>query len=215
MSDDCEDRLLEIQYFLARDWSLDPHLVMACDTDAKMLCGSNGKWWERKPDESGPPPGHLILSCLYRHAVEEDVAGAAAQAVHGPPGINVPKTKNTVSLLAAICVYFQLTQRCASQVHRVMRERAGSVALQPDIEENCRSILAEKCSRDTRGGAELNCLMELMDKEEIKDDKSGDSLCFNALMQLQKAQSVDYRMNKALERACRPVSIVGNFDTKI
>jgi len=38
MTDDCEDRLLEIQYFLAREWSLDPKLVRACDKDAKEMC---------------------------------------------------------------------------------------------------------------------------------------------------------------------------------
>jgi hypothetical protein len=37
MSDECEDRLLEIQYFMAREWSLDPKLVRACDADVKNL----------------------------------------------------------------------------------------------------------------------------------------------------------------------------------
>jgi hypothetical protein len=31
-------------------------------------CGSNGKWWERKPDVKGPPVAYATLSCLYRHA---------------------------------------------------------------------------------------------------------------------------------------------------
>lgn len=34
MSDLCEQRLLEIQYFMARDWTLDPELYQSCFKDA-------------------------------------------------------------------------------------------------------------------------------------------------------------------------------------
>lgn len=34
MSKECEKRLLEVQYFLARDWTLDPELYQACHFDA-------------------------------------------------------------------------------------------------------------------------------------------------------------------------------------
>jgi Golgi apparatus protein 1 len=36
MVDTCRDRLLEIQYFMARDWTLDPELYRACQQDAKQ-----------------------------------------------------------------------------------------------------------------------------------------------------------------------------------
>jgi Golgi apparatus protein 1 len=157
MSDDCEDRLLEIQYFIARDWSLDPKLVMACDTDAKMLCGSQTKWWERDPKKEGPHPGHVVLSCLYRHAVEDPLLKLEQEAgAHRPPGFAGPAKEmlgQTVSCEFEFSQKFdpmQITQRCAIEMHRVMRERAGRVSLQPDIEENCRSLLAEHCSQDTR-----------------------------------------------------------------
>lgn len=91
MSDDCEDRLLEIQYFIARDWSMDPKLVMACDTDAKMLCGSQTKWWERDTKKEGPHPGHVVLSCLYRHAVDDPLLKLEQQAqANRPPGFAGP-----------------------------------------------------------------------------------------------------------------------------
>lgn len=32
--DECEKRLLEVQYFLVRDWTLDPALYNACHTEA-------------------------------------------------------------------------------------------------------------------------------------------------------------------------------------
>lgn len=34
MPKECEQRLLEVQYFMARDWTLDPELYQACHEDA-------------------------------------------------------------------------------------------------------------------------------------------------------------------------------------
>jgi Golgi apparatus protein 1 len=70
MDADCEDRLLEIQYFAAREWSMDAHLVEACDADARRICHTGAKWWERKPDAQTANQDRLVISCLYRHAIE-------------------------------------------------------------------------------------------------------------------------------------------------
>lgn len=34
MPRECEQRLLEVQYFISRDWTLDPQLYLACHEDA-------------------------------------------------------------------------------------------------------------------------------------------------------------------------------------
>lgn len=34
MPKECEQRLLEVQYFISRDWTLDPQLYLACHEDA-------------------------------------------------------------------------------------------------------------------------------------------------------------------------------------
>lgn len=34
MTDECEKRLVEVQYFMARDWALDPQLYDACHKEA-------------------------------------------------------------------------------------------------------------------------------------------------------------------------------------
>lgn len=34
MSEDCEQRLMEVQYFMARDWTLDPELYNSCHKEA-------------------------------------------------------------------------------------------------------------------------------------------------------------------------------------
>uniref|UniRef100_A0A8C6U2B3 Golgi apparatus protein 1 n=1 Tax=Neogobius melanostomus TaxID=47308 RepID=A0A8C6U2B3_9GOBI len=63
MVEDCEHRLLELQYFIARDWKLDPILYKKCQSDASRLCHTRG--WNETSEMM--PPG-AIFSCLYRHA---------------------------------------------------------------------------------------------------------------------------------------------------
>ncbi|KAE8296698.1 Golgi apparatus protein 1 Cysteine-rich fibroblast growth factor receptor Precursor [Larimichthys crocea] len=63
MVEDCEHRLLELQYFIARDWKLDPVLYKKCQGDAARLCHTHG--WNETSEMM--PPG-AIFSCLYRHA---------------------------------------------------------------------------------------------------------------------------------------------------
>ncbi|BFZ12791.1 hypothetical protein BsWGS_15830 [Bradybaena similaris] len=64
MSDDCENALLAIQYFAARDFRLDFHLFRQCRNDAVKLCRSSGF---SDPATMKPDEGPLIFSCLHRH----------------------------------------------------------------------------------------------------------------------------------------------------
>ena len=68
MTDDaCETALIQIQYFIARDYQLDPLLYKACKADAIHLCHASKAWYNdgSKIDvEQGP----LVLPCLYRYA---------------------------------------------------------------------------------------------------------------------------------------------------
>ncbi|KAK0142573.1 Golgi apparatus protein 1 [Merluccius polli] len=63
MVEDCENRLLELQYFIARDWKLDAVLFKKCQGDASRLCHTVG--WNETTELM--PPG-AVFSCLYRHA---------------------------------------------------------------------------------------------------------------------------------------------------
>uniref|UniRef100_A0A4W5RNM7 Golgi apparatus protein 1 n=1 Tax=Hucho hucho TaxID=62062 RepID=A0A4W5RNM7_9TELE len=70
MVEDCEHRLLELQYFIARDWKLDPILYKKCQGDASRLCHTHG--WNETIEMM--PPG-AIFSCLYRHAYRTEEQG--------------------------------------------------------------------------------------------------------------------------------------------
>ncbi|KAL7978740.1 hypothetical protein Chor_013229 [Crotalus horridus] len=70
MVEDCEHRLLELQYFISRDWKLDSVLYRKCQGDASRLCHTHG--WNETSDTI--PPG-AIFSCLYRHAYRTEEQG--------------------------------------------------------------------------------------------------------------------------------------------
>ncbi|XP_039618340.1 Golgi apparatus protein 1 [Polypterus senegalus] len=70
MVEDCEHRLLELQYFISRDWKLDPILYRKCQGDAARLCHTHG--WNDTNEVM--PPG-AIFSCLYRHAYRTEEQG--------------------------------------------------------------------------------------------------------------------------------------------
>jgi len=167
MSDQCEERLLEIQYFLARDFrcalilmnaplenrrvwfatSLDPQLYQACRADAAQKCHYADDWsvgGAKGRNQQGPDPGYLVLTCLYRHAYDEDEKGQSAVSGFNLPTVAVPGRKRA---------WLQLSHDCALEVRRVLRERAVSVHLLPSVEEACRQDLAEHCSQQTKPGA--------------------------------------------------------------
>ncbi|XP_077078631.1 Golgi apparatus protein 1 isoform X2 [Siphateles boraxobius] len=70
MVEDCEHRLLELQYFISRDWKLDPILYKKCQNDAARICHTRG--WNETSEFM--PPG-AIFSCLYRHAYRTEMQG--------------------------------------------------------------------------------------------------------------------------------------------
>ncbi|CAM4541124.1 Golgi apparatus protein 1 isoform X1 [Lepidochelys kempii] len=71
MVEDCEHRLLELQYFISRDWKLDPVLYRKCQGDASRLCHTHG-WNETTSDLM---PTGAVFSCLYRHAYRTEEQG--------------------------------------------------------------------------------------------------------------------------------------------
>jgi len=66
MTDECETTLLQIQYFVARDFPMDSLLYEACRTDAHELCGANPDWADAASNTT-PNRGPLVFSCLFRN----------------------------------------------------------------------------------------------------------------------------------------------------
>lgn len=62
MLDACEEALMQIQYFVARDFKLDPQLYRACKDHAINVCHASRSW----ADEVNPSMDSQVLPCLYR-----------------------------------------------------------------------------------------------------------------------------------------------------
>lgn len=64
MTENCEEALLQIQYFVARDFKLDTQLYRACHNEAAKLCHAKKAWHDETMD---PDTGPLVLPCLFRY----------------------------------------------------------------------------------------------------------------------------------------------------
>lgn len=71
MAKDCESALMQIQYFISRDFKLDPQLFGACKDDAVKLCHAKNTW-DDDPTRMDPERGPLVLPCLYRYVYSTD-----------------------------------------------------------------------------------------------------------------------------------------------
>uniref|UniRef100_A0A3B5M3A0 Golgi apparatus protein 1 n=1 Tax=Xiphophorus couchianus TaxID=32473 RepID=A0A3B5M3A0_9TELE len=135
MVGDCEHRLLELQYFISRDWKLDPILYRKCQGDAARLCHTLG--WNETSELM--PPG-AVFSCLYRHAYRTEEQG------------RFPSSQQFAGV--------QLSRDCKVEVQRILHQRALDVKLDPELQKRCMTDLGKWCSDKTDTGQELECLQE-------------------------------------------------------
>ncbi|XP_075159778.1 Golgi apparatus protein 1 isoform X2 [Haematobia irritans] len=133
MTPDCEHSLLLIQYFVARNFKLDPQLYKQCRDDAIKYCHAKKQWDDVANVQMDPERGPLILPCLHRMAYSDD-------------------DQNT------------LRPACFKEIKRVMRQRAVSVDLIPEVEDACIDDLSFYCFDHTQKGAEMDCLQVNLEK---------------------------------------------------
>lgn len=73
MKPDCAIALKQINYFVTRNFKLDPQLYRSCKEDAVHLCHAKRGWADTSVVEKMDPDREpLILSCLYRIAYSTD-----------------------------------------------------------------------------------------------------------------------------------------------
>lgn len=163
MTQPCETALLQIQYFTARDFKLDPILYAQCKDDAIKLCHAKKTWADVDNDQMDPERGPMILPCLHRYAYH-------------------PDTK------------MQLSQNCFQEVKRVMRQRAVSVDLIPEVEDVCLDDLASYCPDKTQKGEEMDCLQNHL--EELSKE------CKDAVTTYTEEESAHIELNPLILATC-------------
>ncbi|KAG6444008.1 hypothetical protein O3G_MSEX003144 [Manduca sexta] len=162
MNTECETALLQIQYFVSRDFKLDPQLYKACKYDAVTVCKAKLQWADANEQQSDKDP--LIFPCLYNYAYNSELKG-------------------------------KLKPACEQQVKRVMRQRAVSVDLLPEIEDTCMDDLANLCLDTTGKGEEISCL-----QSKIKDLTPK---CKEIVTNFTETQSDHIELNAVVNLNCR------------
>lgn len=95
-------------------------------------------------------------------------------------------------------VNMQLKPRCLDQIKRVMRQRAVSVDLQPEIEQACIDDLSLLCMEKTGKGDEILCLQQNL--EELGDE------CHDAIATFTEKQAEHVELNPFIMSYCKKVS---------
>ncbi|CAK1603409.1 unnamed protein product [Parnassius mnemosyne] len=162
MTSDCETALLQIQYFISRNFKLDPQLYKACKYDAVTQCKAKLQWADASEHPSEKDP--LILPCLYNYAYNSALKG-------------------------------MLKPACEQQVKRVMRQRAVSVDLLPEIEDFCIDDLANLCFENTGRGEEILCLQNKIKELSPK--------CREVVTNFTETQSGHIELNAIVSSNCR------------
>lgn len=134
MKPDCEIALKQINYFIARNFKLDPQLYRNCREDAIRICHAKKNWADVGSDlnQMDPDREPIILPCLYRYAYGEDKK--------------------------------ILKPACLQELKFAMHRRAISVELIPEVEDVCLDDLANYCAEKTGKGEEMQCLQDNLAK---------------------------------------------------
>ncbi|CAO1434349.1 unnamed protein product [Diamesa serratosioi] len=88
----------------------------------------------------------------------------------------------------------QLSETCFQEVKRVMRQRAISVDLIPEVEDSCLEDLATNCFDKTKKGEEMECLQQHL--EELTND------CKSAVTTYTEEESEHIELNPLIRSAC-------------
>eukprot|EP00092_Neocalanus_flemingeri_P071922 GFUD01088424.1.p1 GENE.GFUD01088424.1~~GFUD01088424.1.p1 ORF type:complete len:1134 (-),score=335.63 GFUD01088424.1:2263-5664(-) len=140
MTTQCSEVLMQVHYFLAREILIDEHLYKSCNKDAVKVCNGAPNWHQTDKD----PRNQLVFPCLVRNLYADDYGEDDEDTDGKKNDENEPK----------------LSEECTQEVERTLRQRAMSVQLHPEIEEDCRNFLHTFCTTHTKPGEELGCLQE-------------------------------------------------------
>lgn len=182
MTEDCETALLQIQYFVARDYKLDPQLYRACRDDAVKFCNAKKTWADVDGQQAmDPERGPLVLPCLHRYAYPENST-------------------------------MQLKQKCLVEVKRVMRQRAISVDLIPEVEDVCLYDLSLFCFDKTGRGEEMQCLQDALDKLTKKCKEAVTKYTEDEAGHVELNPIISTYCKAAMARHCEQLLSVGKDD---
>ena len=225
MTSSCKDRLMEIEYFMARDFSLDPQLYQACHQDAQDVCQADDHWYA----ETDAQNHQLVFACLARNLYDEteenedsptlsDVCADEVERVLEQRAISVQlhpeideacRTELTQFCLSSTGVgqeftclqdnFDNLAEECQGAIRTYTEMEAKNVILNPVIAANCHEHIDKFCTDEVAHkdeGLVIQCLIK--HRPEIDDDK-----CSAALEHWQILSLKDWRFSYQFKESCK------------
>nr|ARK19823.1 venom protein [Ampulex compressa] len=229
MTESCEAALVQIQYFVARDYKLDPQLYRACKIDATRLCHARNAW-SSDGKQMDPERGPLVLPCLYRHAYHpqknmtlkteclEEIRRVMRQRavnVDLQPEIEevcltelvsfcYDKTAKGEEILCLQDKLESLNQDCKLAVGNFTEEQAERVELNPIISTACQHIMERHCEEVLKYGKDEGDMMECLIEHKNDLDGRSDYKCKAAVEHFQLISLKNYHFTFKFKTACRP-----------
>lgn len=226
MTEDCEDALMQIQYFVARDFKLDPQLYRACREDATRLCHASRDWEDNKVNYD-PNNAPLVLPCLYRYLYHPDkdkqlkpVCIDEIRRVMRQRAVNVdlqPEIEEVcLDDLSLFCFdktakgeemqclqknLEDLKEKCKEAIINFTEIEAQYIGLNPFIMTHCRKAIETHCATEVKNddGDIMECLIAHKNDPDVKKY----SKCRVSIEHFQIVSLKDYHFSYKFKIACK------------
>ncbi|PAV55880.1 hypothetical protein WR25_13801 [Diploscapter pachys] len=231
MTAECEKRLLEVQYFMARDWTLDPQLYAACHQEAVSRCSALDNWHMQKNDQNRVDPGPQVLACLYRSAYDEKtplspqcghevrrVLHSRAARVNLIPDVE----DNCREALSEYCSHnvkpmeemnclqenFEKPEfkkkhpNCHNEVKKFTEMEAKDTKLNRVLVKACRPVIQNYCNQHINEEIDHGDVMECLSMH--KDAPEMNSKCHSYVNHFELVSIRDYHFSYKFKEACEP-----------
>ncbi|XP_052060526.1 Golgi apparatus protein 1-like isoform X2 [Mytilus californianus] len=227
MTDECEERLMEIQYFVMRDWRLDNQLYQKCRRYAKDYCGYKGKWLEKT--SKNDTTGQHVMSCLYRHMRDQKQQQLSRACKHEMKRVMRNRARkieldpeieeNCVTDLGRLCSdqekdiakgdelsclqdnYDELTEACANVVGNITEDEDTYLDLDVVLVKSCTPMLKLFCSEELEEEEDEDVVMQCLIQH--KHHQKMDPKCYAGIEHHQLISMKNYEFSHKFKEACK------------
>ncbi|XP_012945019.1 Golgi apparatus protein 1 [Aplysia californica] len=227
MTDECEEKLLEIQYFAVRDFQLDHNLFKQCKKDAKELCHEQGDFKSMTPDQ-----GPLVFTCLHRLYRSEDPKDKkpSRSCIHeirrvmrergARINLNPEVEQHCIKDLSEFCSdndehteegaemeCLQLhledlrSKKCQEAVTKFTSEEMEDLEMDQILMKHCTPMIKRFCQGQLESDAMPNEVLQCLISN--KNAKEMDAMCAAGIEHHQIISLKDFKFNHKFREACQ------------
>lgn len=224
----CEAALLEIQYFVSRDWKLDPQLHAACHNDAVKLCNAKRDWADGSSN-TNVQRGIQVLPCLFRYVyhpkAELKLSGNCVQEVHRvmherAAYVDLHPEIEMVCMdhLAQLCSEHtgpgeeiaclqdnleKLNKECKDVVSNYTEAEARDTGLNAQLTVHCAAAIPQMCRGESQHGSEDGSLMDCLIRHKNVEKMRSYPKCRAVIEHFQLITLKDYTFSLRFKESCQ------------